>query len=65
MAAGPDGTATVTYTPGSWGYTEVRVTSVRADGNKSDLRIEPFDDDRGAPRQQPGSRGGRSCGSDA
>ncbi|MET7706036.1 hypothetical protein [Micromonospora sp. NPDC005413] len=43
IAAGPDGTATVTYTPGSWGYNEVRVTSVGADGTESDLRMEPFD----------------------
>ncbi|MFB9239634.1 hypothetical protein ACFFWC_29580 [Plantactinospora siamensis] len=43
IAAGPDGTATVTYTPSSWGYNEVRVTSVGTDGAESDLRIEPFD----------------------
>jgi hypothetical protein len=42
IAAGPDGTATVTYTPGYWGYSEVRVTSVGADGTESELRIEPF-----------------------
>ncbi|MGI5524926.1 hypothetical protein ACQEUX_28880 [Micromonospora sp. CA-259024] len=43
IAAGPDGTATVTYTPSSWGYHEVRVTSIGADGTESDLRIQPFD----------------------
>jgi hypothetical protein len=43
IAAGPDGTATVTYTPGSWGYHEVRVTSVGSDGTESDMRMEPFD----------------------
>ncbi|MFI6267689.1 hypothetical protein [Micromonospora zamorensis] len=43
IAAGPDGTATVTYTPSSWGYNEVRVTSVGADGTESDLRMQPFD----------------------
>ncbi|WP_420119533.1 hypothetical protein [Micromonospora sp.] len=42
IQAGPDGTATVTYTPGSWGYNDVRVTSVGADGTESDLRIAPF-----------------------
>ncbi|MFI7210541.1 hypothetical protein ACIBP4_02520 [Micromonospora maritima] len=40
--AGPDGTATVTYTPGSSGYQEVRVTSVGADGTESDQRAQPF-----------------------
>jgi hypothetical protein len=43
IAAGADGTATVTYTPGSWGYNEVRVTSVGSDGTESDLRMAPFD----------------------
>ncbi|MET8229496.1 hypothetical protein ABZS77_02300 [Micromonospora sp. NPDC005298] len=43
IAAGPDGTATVTYTPVSWGYNEVQVTSVGADGTESDLRMQPFD----------------------
>ncbi|MFD6635563.1 hypothetical protein ACFWDN_07070 [Micromonospora chalcea] len=42
IAAGPDGTATVTYTPSSWGYNDVRVTSVGTDGTESDLRIAPF-----------------------
>ncbi|WFE50783.1 hypothetical protein [Micromonospora sp. WMMD1155] len=43
IAAGPDGTATVTYTPRSWGYQDVRVTSIGADGTESDLRMAPFD----------------------
>jgi hypothetical protein len=43
IPAGADGTATVTYTPGSWGYQDVRVTSVGADGTESELRIAPFD----------------------
>ncbi|MDG4803760.1 hypothetical protein [Micromonospora sp. WMMD980] len=42
IAAGPDGTASVTYTPTSWGYNDVRVTSVGADGTESELRIEAF-----------------------
>lgn len=43
IVAGPDGTATVTHTPTSWGYNEVRVTSVGADGTESNLRMAPFD----------------------
>ncbi|WP_328849209.1 hypothetical protein [Micromonospora zamorensis] len=43
IAAGPDGTASVTYTPSSWGYNDVRVTSVGADGTESELRMAPFD----------------------
>ncbi|WP_116066727.1 hypothetical protein [Asanoa ferruginea] len=43
IAAGPDGTASVTWTPSSWGYDTVRVTSVSADGTESDLRTEPLD----------------------
>ncbi|GIE76264.1 hypothetical protein Aph02nite_22140 [Actinoplanes philippinensis] len=43
IPAGADGTATVTHTPQSWGYSEVRVTSVGSDGTESDLRAAPFD----------------------
>lgn len=43
IAARTDGTATVTYTPSSWGYHDVRVTSVGSDGTESDLRMAAFD----------------------
>ncbi|NJC69019.1 DNRLRE domain-containing protein [Planosporangium thailandense] len=43
VAAGPDGTATVTYTPGSWGAIDVQVTSVGGDGSTSETRIQYVD----------------------
>ncbi|GAA1624915.1 hypothetical protein [Actinoplanes couchii] len=43
IPAGADGTATVTYTPSSWGYHTVNVTSVGSDGTESELRMAPLD----------------------
>ncbi|SNT37912.1 hypothetical protein SAMN05421812_105150 [Asanoa hainanensis] len=42
IPAGADGTATVTWTPASWGGEDVRVASVGADGTESDQRIAQF-----------------------
>lgn len=38
VPAGPDGTATATYTPHGWGMDTIRVTSVGGDGTRSETR---------------------------
>jgi hypothetical protein len=43
IPAGPDGTASVTWTPTSWGFSDVLVTSVGADGTVSDERDQYYD----------------------
>jgi hypothetical protein len=46
VSAGPDGSATVTLTPGFASYQELRVSSVSADGTVSDVRrLATFVDD--------------------